>query len=42
MNCLEYDVRLFAVRQDVITKALYSGAKTSRYCSRHQLSVIGS
>ena len=42
MNSLEYDLYLFVMRQDVKTKHLYLGANTSRYCSRHQLSVIGS
>ena len=46
MNCLEYDeyydVCLFVMRQDVKTKNVYLRAKASRYCSRHQLSVIRS
>ena len=42
MNSLEYDLYLFVMRQDVKTKNLYLRANTSRYCSRHQLSVIGS
>ena len=42
MNSLEYDVCLFVVRQDVKTKNLYLRAKISGYCSRHQLSVMGS
>ena len=46
MNCLEYDeyydVCLFVMRQDVKTKNVYLRAKASRYCSRHQLSVIHS
>ena len=46
MNCLEYDeyydVCLFVMRQDVKTKNVYLCAKASRYCSRHQLSVIRS
>ena len=46
MNCLEYDeyydVCLFVMRQDVKTENVYLRAKASRYCSRHQLSVIRS
>ena len=42
MNSLEYDLYLFVVRQDVKTKNRYLRANTSRYCSCHQPSVIGS